>query len=188
MKKKFSLYIRSFFAALHILAARLFNPRGIHSSPIQDISISTRLTTSGGGKLFLKKHIHTRRNVVLEADGGIIEIGEGCFFNNGCMVVAKERVTVGKNTSFGPNVMLYDHDHDIHSEKEIHDSGYVTAPIVIGDNVWVGANSVILRGSVLGKGCVVGAGSLIRGIHPPNSVIVQKRTEETKYRRRQMKN
>ena len=48
----------------------------------------------------------------------------------------------------------------------------------IGDNVWIGANSVILRGSVIGSGCVIGAGSVIKGTYPPDSVIIQKRSNE----------
>ena len=77
----------------------------------------------------------------------------------------------------GPNVLIYDHDHDISSAESIHDSGYKTSPVVIGDDVWIGANTVILRGTVIGRDCVVGAGSVLKGVYPAGSVIVQKRTE-----------
>lgn len=42
---------------------------------------------------------------------------------------------------------------------------------------WIGANTVILRGTVIGRDCVVGAGSVLKGVYPAGSVIVQKRTE-----------
>ena len=163
MKKRISLYVRSVLTFLRIVITKIFNIKGFRSAFIQDFSI--------------KKHIHTKRNVILCAEGGTLEIGEGCFFNNGCMAVAKERITIGNRAAFGPNVLIYDHDHDISSAESIHDSGYKTSPVVIGDDVWIGANTVILRGTVIGRDCVVGAGSVLKGVYPAGSVIVQKRTE-----------
>ena len=53
----------------------------------------------------------------------------------------------------------------------------IALPITVGDDVWIGANTVILRGTVIGRDCVVGAGSVLKGVYPAGSVIVQKRTE-----------
>jgi acetyltransferase-like isoleucine patch superfamily enzyme len=176
MRKKIVLYVRSFFSIFHVAVIKIFNITSFHSPPVQDLSTGTKFSLYGG-KIFLKKHVHTRRNVLLETDGGCLEIGEGCFFNSGCTVVSKERISIGNYTALGPNVMVYDHDHDIRSGKTLHESGYVTDAVIIGNNVWIGANSVILRGSVIGDGCVIGAGCVIKGEYPPNSVVVQKREE-----------
>ena len=157
MKKRISLYVRSVLTFLRIVITKIFNIKGFHSAFIQDFSITTKISVN--------------------AEGGTLEIGEGCFFNNGCMAVAKERITIGNRAAFGPNVLIYDHDHDISSAESIHDSGYKTSPVVIGDDVWIGANTVILRGTVIGRDCVVGAGSVLKGVYPAGSVIVQKRTE-----------
>ena len=172
MKKRISLFL-----ATSLIFSSLFNIKGFRSAFIQDFSITTKISVNERGKILLKKHIHTKRNVILCAEGGTLEIGEGCFFNNGCMAVAKERITIGNRAAFGPNVLIYDHDHDISSAESIHDSGYKTSPVVIGDDVWIGANTVILRGTVIGRDCVVGAGSVLKGVYPAGSVIVQKRTE-----------
>lgn len=171
------MYLRSALSVLHILIVKLSNPRGFFSPPVQDFSLTTSICVRGRGIMSLGKHVHTKRNVTLVSDSALLEIGEGCFFNNGCMAVAKERISIGKNSAFGPNVMIYDHDHDIHSAKSVHDSGFVKSPVMIGDDVWVGANSVILRGTRLGNGCVVGAGSVVKGHYPAGSVIIQKRVE-----------
>ena len=149
MKKRISLYVRSVLTFLRIVITKIFNIKGFHSAFIQDFSITTKISVTERGKILLKKHIHTKRNVILCAEGGTLEIGEGCFFNNGC----------------------------ISSAESIHDSGYKTSPVVIGDDVWIGANTVILRGTVIGRDCVVGAGSVLKGVYPAGSVIVQKRTE-----------
>ena len=52
---------------------------------------------------------------------------------------------------------------------------YCYAPIIIGNDCWIGANTVILRGTKIGDNCVVGAGCVLKGVFPTNSVIVQKR-------------
>ena len=55
---------------------------------------------------------------------------------------------------------------------------FQTSPITIGSNVWIGANTLILRGTTIGDNCVVAGGSVIRGSYPADTVIVQKRTTE----------
>lgn len=180
MKRKISLYIRAFFALWHLLFVKLVHFGGISAKIPQDISCGTKISVYSGGKIILEKHIHTKRAVTLEADGGTLYIGEGSFINNGCIVSAKESITIGRCSAIGPNTFIYDHDHRIDPLVPLHDSGFVTAPVVIGDNVWIGANTVILRGSVIGSGCVIGAGSVIKGEYPPNTVVIQQRTETIK--------
>lgn len=183
MKKKLLLAIRTFFSMIHILYAKILNIRSFSSSLVQDFAPSTRIFPHEGGKIKLGKHIHARRGVVFEAEGGYLEIGEGCYLNNGCMIVSHESIRIGSYTSFGPNVLIYDHDHRIDGGQRLHDSGYVTAPVVIGNNVWIGANSVILRGTVIGNDCVIGAGSVIKGNYPEGSVVIQKRADKITKRR-----
>lgn len=55
---------------------------------------------------------------------------------------------------------------------------FKSAPIVFGKNVWIGANTAILRKITIGDNCVVGAGSVIKGEAPAGTVIVQKRDTE----------
>ena len=55
---------------------------------------------------------------------------------------------------------------------------YKTASVEIGNNVWIGANAVILRGTKIGNNAVIAAGAVVKGIVPANSVFIQKR--ETK--------
>ena len=57
---------------------------------------------------------------------------------------------------------------------------YKTGAVIIEDNVWIGANTVILRGTHIGANSVIAAGSIIRGNVPNNTVVYQKR--EIKYK------
>lgn len=51
-------------------------------------------------------------------------------------------------------------------------------PVKIGNNVWIGANTIILRGTEIGDNYVIGAGCVVKGKYNKGSVIIQKRKEE----------
>lgn len=101
-------------------------------------------------------------------DNAKLSIGEITNFNNGCIITARNSITIGKRVSFGPNVMIFDHDHDFRGNDYMHH--FVTAPIIIEDDVWVGANVTILKGSVIRKGAVIGANSVVTGEVAEDSV------------------
>lgn len=107
-------------------------------------------------------------------DGGSLVIGEHCFFNVGCSVTCIESVTIGNGCTFGNNVVIVDHDHDFRNENR---GCFVASPVSIGKNVWIGANTVILRGTKIGDNCVIGAGSVVKGDIPANSIVVQKQLQ-----------
>lgn len=142
-------------------------------SPIAEIKIEKNTITEIGKKLKLRSnsHIRVRKKAMLR-------IGKNASFNYGCMLVVREKVVIGDNLQLAPNVMIYDHDHDY--SVGIEKLEYLTSPIVIGDNVWIGANSVILRGTEIGDNCVIAAGSVVKGKIPANTVVLQKR--ETTYK------
>ncbi len=110
-----------------------------------------------------------RSNCALRVrDNAKLTIGELTNFNNGCIITARNSISIGNRVSFGPNVMIFDHDHDFRGNDYMHH--FVTAPIIIEDDVWVGANVTILKGSVIRKGAVIGANSVVIGEVPENSV------------------
>ena len=89
------------------------------------------------------------------------------------------RIVIGNDVMMGPNCIMrtYSHRHD-RIDIPMTKQGFEPEQVMyIGDDVWIGANTVILRGTVIGRDCVVGAGSVLKGVYPAGSVIVQKRTE-----------
>ena len=56
-------------------------------------------------------------------------------------------------------------------EKRIDEQGITTKPIIIGDDVWIGANAVILPGVTIGKHCVVAAGAVVTKDVPDNTIV-----------------
>lgn len=102
---------------------------------------------------------------------GELTIGKNCFFNLNVSITCMDRITIGSNCKFANNCVLVDHDHDYKNDL----SQFVTAPIVIEDNVWLGANVVVLKGVTIGRGAVIAAGSIVSKDVPPNTVLVDKR-------------
>lgn len=132
----------------------------------QRISYSTHILVRDKYSLIeIRDNLHTKRNVTIQCDGGKIEIGNSVFINENCNIISRESIIIGDNVSIGPNVMIYDHDHDIKNGV-----GFVCAPIRIDKNVWIGANSVILKGVTIGHGAVIAAGSVIRENVPSKTV------------------
>jgi maltose O-acetyltransferase len=103
--------------------------------------------------------------------GGTLEIGARTFINYGCSIGATRLVRIGQRCSLGPYVMLMDSDfHRL--EPERRDEPGESAPIVLEDNVWIGARAIVLRGVTIGADSVIGAGSVVTRDIPPRSVAV----------------
>ncbi len=141
-------------------------------SPIQTFS---RLCTEihGKGTIKIGRFDQNRGTLYLVADGGTIEIGDHCFFNTGSCITAVESVRIGNNCKFGNNLVVVDHDHNFKNEG---DKEFISTPVEIGDNVWVGANVTILRGTKIGNNCVIGAGSVVKGEISAGKKVIQKRS------------
>lgn len=105
---------------------------------------------------------------------GRLHIGKDCFFNNNCVLTSRQSIQIGDNVIFGPNVVIFDHDHDFCSSNMREK--YISEPIIIEDNVWVGANSIILRGAHIKEGTVIGAGCIVKGTVDSNVVYYNKVT------------
>lgn len=104
---------------------------------------------------------------------GDVSIGNGVFFNRGCHVSVQNALTIGDHCLFGEMVAIHDENHIPGPGTDpILDRGYVTAPITIGDNVWVGAKATILSGVTIGDNAVIGANAVVTRDVPPYSIAV----------------
>ena len=86
------------------------------------------------------------------------------------MVLDSTKVTIGSNVFFAPGVQLYTATHPL--DAELRKTLENALPIIIGDDCWVGGNSVICPGITIGNGCVIGAGSVVTKNIPANSLAV----------------
>ncbi len=100
---------------------------------------------------------------------GILEIGNNVFINYGCSIAATQRVHIGSDCAIGTYCIMMDNDfHRLEPERrfELPES----APIVLQDNVWLGARVIVLRGVTIGAGSAIGAGSVVTHDIPARSL------------------
>jgi acetyltransferase-like isoleucine patch superfamily enzyme len=105
---------------------------------------------------------------------------------NGALVMAEERIEIGSYCLISWNVGIADSDfHPLEPTRRLIDARALapflkdrpprppleTAPVIIGDNVWIGMNAVILKGVTIGENSVVAAGSIVSKNVPPNTVV-----------------
>ena len=171
--KNFISVVVTFF---RLVLRKLFAPRKIRFGPIERISPNVLLEFNRGAKVTLGNRIRIHSGSKINVTkGSALTIGSGTRMNYCCIVACRRSITIGEDCEFGPGVLVYDHDHDfrVGLEKRL----YKSSDVVIGNRVWIGANTVILRGTVIGDDCVIGAGSVVRGTVPPHTVLVQKRED-----------
>jgi maltose O-acetyltransferase len=106
--------------------------------------------------------------------GENISIGENTFINTNCMFIDDNKITIGKNGLIAPYVQIYTATHPLLASeriiKEGNDTRYLTStkPVSIGDNVWIGGNSIVCPGVKIGNNVTIGAGSVVTKDIPDN--------------------
>jgi maltose O-acetyltransferase len=115
-----------------------------------------------GGSIRIGPKLQLREGCEVWALGGEIVVGTNVFFNRRCSLISRNRIEIGSECLFGPNVGVYDHDHVFEDlSRPIWEQGFRSAPIMIGSNVWIGANAVVAGGVTIGDRAVVGANSVV---------------------------
>lgn len=98
-----------------------------------------------------------------------IKIGKNFYSNHNLCILDAGHVEIGDNVFIGPNVGIYTSSHPL--EVELRNKGLETAEkIVIGNNVWIGGNVVILPGVTIGDNVTIGAGSVVTKDIPNDSL------------------
>ena len=106
--------------------------------------------------------------------GENISIGENTFINTNCMFLDNNKITIGKNGLIAPYVQIYTATHPLKASERIignrNETHYLTSakPVTIGDNVWIGGNSIIFPGVTIGNNVTIGAGSVVTKDIPDN--------------------
>ncbi len=143
---------------------------GIKTKGRQMIRIGTEIIIKENGSLSVGDQVRTQKRVTFAVIKGKMTIGNRVSFNRNNIIVCHEEIQIGDHCAFGPNVVIYDHDHKF-GTNGIAVNDFNTSPIIIDNNCWIGANTVILRGTHIGEGCVIGAGSVIKGNIPPHTLV-----------------
>jgi acetyltransferase-like isoleucine patch superfamily enzyme len=135
------------------------------------VLLEGRALVVNGGLLRFGDHVRLNGTTVrLEFvcyGGGRLELGDGTFVNYGTNMSAMKSVVIGQNCSIGQYSIIMDCDHHDISD---HGSLGTVEPVMIEDDVWLGARTIVLKGSHIGRGSVIGANSVVKGFIPPYSL------------------
>lgn len=98
----------------------------------------------------------------ISSNGGFIQIGDNCSVNPFCVLYGGGGLTIGNNVSIATGVTIVPQSHRVLSGLvQSFNTGTIKQPVVIEDNVWLGAKSTVLGGVTIGKGAIVAAGAVV---------------------------
>jgi maltose O-acetyltransferase len=125
------------------------------------------------GRLDIGDHVLIRSILVPVEIGtgpnGVLRIGDGVRINYGVSMYADAAVTIGNRVRIGPYAMIVDTDFHDSYERSRRAPG---RPIVIEDDVWIGAKASVLKGVTIGRGSIVGVGAVVTSSVEPFSVVM----------------
>lgn len=106
-------------------------------------------------------------SIYVAPDAKLVLHGGWSFLNTNSTLNCFHYIEIGKGCSISDNVCIADSDsHCIDGDRD-----KATAPIIIGDHVWIGKNVTVMKGVTIGSGAVVGAGSVVTKDVPSNTVV-----------------
>lgn len=134
-----------------------------------------------GAMIHMEDHSHLAEGTLLRVtENAVFSMGKNSGFNSYCVITCREMIRIGDNVMFGPFVTLHDHDHLYAGPGNMNEKGYAAAPIVIENNVWIGANVTILKGVHIGEGAVIAAGCVVTKDVMPNTLVYNHMDVRTK--------
>ncbi len=116
------------------------------------------------GRVLLGRRVELYEGVRfnLQSAQASVEIGDETFVNYCSEFWATSSIKVGRRCAISAHVVILDDDHH---------TGAPPAPVVIGDDVWIGIRSTVLRGVTIGDGAIIAAGSVVTQDVPPRCLV-----------------
>lgn len=136
---------------------------GVVVKPFQLGRDDLRISLEGGNRI---------GNYTVIQGSAQIFFGSGSYCNEFCVFGVNAGIRIGRNVMIAPAVTIRDTDHqsdilDIPMSKQ----GIVTAPVDVGDDVWIGHGAMILKGVTVGRGAIIAAGSVVTKNVPEYSIV-----------------
>ena len=120
-------------------------------------------------------------------EGENVTIGDNCLINHNCLIQAGKSpagyIKIGNYVHTGVNVMMMAFNHGLYTRDiPTKEQDYLEAPIIINDDVWIGAGSIILSGVTIGKGAIIAAGAVVNKDVPEYAIVGGVPAKILKYR------
>jgi acetyltransferase-like isoleucine patch superfamily enzyme len=156
----------------------VFSTFRTHGVPMIDVKIGGKFTIGknfrmNNGKYYNKIGRQQQSSFVV-AKGSFLSFGDNVGLSSSSFFCS-QRISVGNNVMIGGNCVFY--DTDFHSlnflerrDGKVDEEKSKSLPVIIEDDVFIGAHSTILKGVTIGKGSIIGAASLVSKSIPPNEI------------------
>lgn len=168
-----STVFKVIYNSVRLIIKKTFCGCTYSGSLLHTISYRTQLCFASGSKISFGRNVQSDGSCRLIAGHKAeLSIGRGTYFNQGCTIAALESIQIGEKCVFGPNVAVFDNNHDFDNEGVKFSNN--TAAITIGNRCWLASNVIVLKGVKIGDNCVIGAGCIIKEDIPSGSIVTCK--------------
>ncbi len=141
------------------------------------------------GRLVIGNHVVINRFSHISAKGSQVRIEDYSYIGYNNWIGGQGSITIGHNFISGMNLVMVSSNHDYYNVSiPYHRGEEIEGDILVGDSVWIGANSVVLPGISIGSGAVVAAGSIVTKDVPPHVVVAGNPAEVVKQIDRKLNN
>ena len=156
----------------------LYRLRAIFTRGVLKISRHTKVPASAtiiwrDGSVRIGPKAFLRKGIVIDAQRGSIDMGRSVSLNDYTILLGRGGITIGNDVRIAAHAMVVSFDHNFDDPTQpIRMQGVTKKPVVIEDDVWIGAGAKILGGSHISKGCVIGANAVVKGKTEPYGIYV----------------
>jgi acetyltransferase-like isoleucine patch superfamily enzyme len=130
------------------------------SSRVENIDIATPFNVSIGANCWIQSNVLIDYHGI-KTDSKCFSISNNTFIGYDCKFNLIEGIQIGSFCMISAGCKFIDHDHGLNIGKKMKFQPAISQPILIGTDVWLGSNVVVLKGVTIGEGAVVAAGSVV---------------------------
>jgi maltose O-acetyltransferase len=123
-----------------------------------------------GAQVVIGDHVEIGSGTHISAQAGTVHIGDRVFISGLCIIAGAEHITIGAESMLAEMVCVRDHDHD--PDEPPRSGRVLTAPVVIGERVWIASKASVVRGGEVGDDTVIGAHALVNRPIPGGVIAV----------------
>lgn len=165
------------------LHSKKYNYKNNYTNYTESISENKNDMTKYFDGKFYKNII--RPSIIISEVEKLIKIGEHSYISDGCFLqgMYKHSITIGNNCYIACGTTIWTTNHNYYDADALpFDEDVIIKPVVIEDNVWIGAKCIIVPGVKIGEGAVVGMGSVVTKDVPPLAIVGGNPAKIIKYR------
>lgn len=166
IRKRYWIRFLSFFRKI---ALRILGMQIGKNTPVPALTVTWPHQVALGNNCILEEMISFKFDGIRKP-GPSIHIADHVFIGAGCEFNIRKSVTIGSDSLIASGCRFIDHDHGIQAGSLMRKQHGVEKEIIIGSDVWIGCNVVVLKGVEIGNGAVVAAGAVVTRSILPNEI------------------